>query len=373
MADLTAVTTAATRMTMGLDLGDAWSRYCLLDADGGVQQKGRAKTTKDALEELLAGRERMRVVIEVGTHARWVSDLIARCGHEVIVANASKMPLIYQSERKNDELDAERLARVARVDAKLLSPVEHRGPEAHADLARLRARDKLVAARSKLLNHVRGAVKAGGARVGSCSAESFHKVAPAAIPQWLQPALTSLRSIIESLTMAIRAVDREIEQLAKKRYPEAARVMAVAGVGPVTGLAFVLTIEDPKRFRTNRMVGSYLGLTPKQSQSSSSDPELHITKRGDRMMRRLLVSSAHYIVGPFGPETDLRRWGLKLAARGGKNAKKRAVVAVARKLATLLLSLWRSGQSYEPLRSPAEPSAGKTSIIRKLAPSTASH
>jgi len=115
----------------------------------------------------------------------------------------------------------------------------------------------------------------------------------------------------------------------------------------------VLTLEDPGRFRQSRAVGPYLGLCPRRDQSGGRDAQLRITKRGDAMLRRLLVSGAQYILGPFGPDTDLRRWGLRLAARGGKNAKKRAVVAVARKLATLLHRLWVSGATYQPLRAAA--------------------
>jgi len=114
--------------------------------------------------------------------------------------------------------------------------------------------------------------------------------------------------------------------------------------------SYVLTLDDPKRFRRSRDVGGFLGLRPKQRDSGQSQPQLRITKEGDPYLRKLLVQGAHYILGWRGPDTDLRRWGLKLAARGGKNAKKRAVVAVARKLAVLLHRIWVSGENYEPLR-----------------------
>lgn len=125
----------------------------------------------------------------------------------------------------------------------------------------------------------------------------------------------------------------------------------MAGVGPVTALTYVLTIDDPARFRKSRAVGSYLGLACRRSQSGDKDPELRITKAGDPALRFLLVQAAHYILGPFGPDTDLKRWGLALATRGRKNARKRAVVAVARKLGVLLHRLWVTGTVYEPLRN----------------------
>ena len=123
----------------------------------------------------------------------------------------------------------------------------------------------------------------------------------------------------------------------------------VKGVGPITALAYGLTLENAEHFAKSRAVGPYLGLVPKQEDSGESQPQLGISKAGDTMVRKLLVGSAHYILGPFGPDTDLRGYGLRLCERGGKNAKKRAAVAVARKLAVLLHRLWVSGEVYEPL------------------------
>jgi transposase len=149
-----------------------------------------------------------------------------------------------------------------------------------------------------------------------------------------------------ALSDCIQEYDEKIEKLGREKYgPTAGK-----GVGPITALAYVLTLENPDRFVKSRDVGPYLGLVPKQEDSGESPPQLGISKAGDTMMRRLLVGSAHHILGPFGPDTDLRRYGLRLCERGGKNAKKRAAVAVARKLAVLLHCLWVSGEVYEPLR-----------------------
>ena len=125
----------------------------------------------------------------------------------------------------------------------------------------------------------------------------------------------------------------------------------VEGIGPLTALTFVLTLEDPYRFEKSRSVGAYLGLVPATDQSGDRDPQKRISKEGDEMLRKLLVGSAHYILGPFGSDSDLRRHGEKIASRGGKNAKKRAAVAVARKLSVLLHSLWVSGEVYDPLHN----------------------
>jgi len=279
-----------------------------------------------------------------------VSRLLEDCGHEVIVANARKVRLIYGSDNKTDEVDAESLARLGRLDPKLLAPITHRGAEAQADLAMIRSRDCLVRARTALINHLRGAVKAVGGRLPSSTAPAFPRKVVDHIPVELCDTLNPVLATIDTLSRDIGAADRRIEQLANERYPETKRLRQIAGVGPITSLCFVLTLEDPERFPNSRSVGPYLGLCPRRRDSGAHSPQLRITKSGDAMLRRLLVGSAHYILGPFGPDCDLRTQGLKLAARGGKNAKKRAVVAIARRLACMLHSMWINETEYEPFR-----------------------
>lgn len=342
-------------MTAGLDLGDKYSYLCVIDDDSGeVIEEGRLRTTPEAFEARFSGRDRMRVAIEAGTHSPWVSRLLEeQCAQEVLVANPRKTRLIYGSKRKTDKLDAENLARLARLDPTLLYPVEHRGEDSQAHLAVVRSREALVGARTKLVNHVRGAVKSFGARLPRCPAASFHKKAPEHVPEALLPALAPLLETIASLSERIRDYDRELEAIAAEHYPQTELVRQVPGVGALTALAFVLVVEDPGRFEKSRAVGAYLGLVPGKDQSGDSDPQERISKQGDEMLRRLLVGSAHYILGPFAKDSDLRRHGEKIAARGGKNAKKRAAVAVARKLSVLLHRLWVTGEAYEPLRNNA--------------------
>ena len=165
-------------------------------------------------------------------------------------------------------------------------------------------------------------------------------------------ALLPLVEAIGELTVRIAAAGREVEALCEA-HPETAALRQVSGVGPITALTFVLTIENPGRFPQNREVGAYLGLVPRQRDSGERAPQLGIGKSGDAGLRRLLVQAAHYILGPFGPDSDLRRWGERYAGTGAGNAKKRAVVAVARRLAVLLLALWKTGEVYEPLRHAA--------------------
>lgn len=333
--------------TAGVDISDRWSQVYVVDAAGECVEEARVRTAAPALQKWFGSRPRMRVVLEVGTHSPWMSRLLASCGHEVLVANARKVRLIYQNDRKTDRLDAACLARLGRLDPHLLAPIRHRGEQAQTDLGLLRARDVLVRARSQLVNHVRGTVKAMGGRLPACSTPAFVLRARPHVPPALQPALTPLLETLAHLTEQIRAYDREIAAVATERYPETAVLRTIPGVGPLTALCYVLTIEDPHRFAKSRAVGPYLGLCPCQWSSGAVSAQLRITKSGDQMLRRLLVTAVNYILGPFGPETDLRAWGLGLVARGGKHAKQRAVVAVARKLSCVLHSMWVNERVYE--------------------------
>lgn len=341
---------------IGMDLGDKYSNWAMMVRDDdGIQEEGRVRTTEAALKRKFSRMEPTQIAIEVGTHSPWVERLLTACGHDVVVANPRKLRVIYKSDIKNDKVDARMLARLARVDVNLLYPIAHRGEQAQGHLAVLKARDALVAARTKFINHVRGVVKSAGHRVRKCSAESFHKKAPDAIPALLQPALTPVVEMIGELTKKIRAYDQDIETLASNEYLETELFRGISGVGAVTGLAFVLTVEQPERFAKSRDVGPHLGLTPRQDQSGEQDPQLRITKAGNAYLRRLLVGSAQYILGPLNTQdSELRQWGLKLAGPVGKNGKhnkrlkKRAVVAVARKLAVLLHTMWTTGETYDP-------------------------
>ena len=339
------------QMTAGLDLGDKYSYLCLIDTESGeVIEEGRLRTTPEAFERRFASERALRIAIEAGTHSPWASRVLEECGHEVLVANARKLRLIYANKQKTDEIDAENLARLARVDPKLLYPLKHRGEDSQAHMALIRSRQALIGCRTQLVNHVRGAVKSFGARLPKCPARSFHNRAPEHIPEALMPALGPILEQIGSLTERIRDYERQLETIAKEHYPhETDLLRQVEGIGTLTALTFVLTLEDPHRFEKSRSVGAYLGLVPATSQSGERDPQKHISKEGDEMLRRLLVGSAHYILGPFGGNSDLRRHGEKIASRGGKNSKKRAAVAVARKLSVLLHRLWVSGEVYEPL------------------------
>ncbi len=336
-------------ITIGLDVSDRFTEAYAIDDEGAWVESWRIPTTPAAISKGLSRYPGARVVLEVGCHSPWMSRQLKAAGFEVIVANPRRVRLIAESDSKNDRSDAEQLARLGRVDPDLLSPIVHRGEEAQRDRILLLARDGMVRARTQLINQVRGFAKSLGSRLPSSSSEAFAKRVRAAVPEDLFPGLSTMLAMIEQLTREIRTMDKEVERLSQDRYGETALLRQISGVGPLTALAFILTLEDPARFTKSRSVGAYLGLRPRQRDSGGHRPQLRITKAGDAMLRRLLVSASQYILGPFGPDTDLRRFGLRLAEHGGKSAKKRAAVAVARKLAVLLHRLWITGEAYEAI------------------------
>lgn len=333
--------------TLGLDLGDRFIHYCMLNQEGEVVEEGRIATKESALRRQFEGEARQRIAMECGTHSPWISRMLKKLGHQVIVANARKLRAISENESKNDRADAEMLARLAYSDPHLLSPIQHRSAERQQDLNLIHMRDALVRARTMLVNAVRGLVKSAGGRLPNCSTEYFAVHAAPVMPAELRQATEPLLQQITALTLQIRGMDQQIENLAQ-RYPEIHLLRTAPGVGPVIAAAYVLTLDRADAISGSRGAGAFLGLRPKQSQSGDSDPQHRITKTGNVYLRALLVQAAHFVLGRFGPDSSLRRWGLKLAASGGKRGKKRAIVAVARKLAVILHCLWRSGQSYQP-------------------------
>jgi len=339
------------QLTIGLDLGDRSSCYCVLDENGEIILEQKVATTPEAMQQAFGKMARSRIAMETGTHSPWVSRLLTALGHEVIVAHARNVQLITESRRKDDRIDARTLARLARIDPQLLSPVKHRSAKAQIHLTEIRARAELVSARTALVNSARGLAKSYGERLRKCGTRQVGRELAMGLSAEMRAALEPLLRAIESLNEQIPEYDRRIAKIAKEAYPETALLKQVKGVGDLIAVAYVLTLEDPQRFRKSREAGCFLGLRPGRRNSGQSEPQMHISKEGDRYLRTLMVQGAHYILGPFGEDSDLRRWGQKLAERGGKNAKRRAVVAVARKLAVLLHRLWVSGEAYEPLRN----------------------
>lgn len=336
-------------ITIGIDLGDKNNTVCVLDSQGKIHHKEEIDNNQKSLLTFIKDYKKATIAIEAGTHSPWISRLLIGMGHNVLVGNPRKLRSIWQSEKKHDMRDAEMLARIARFDPDLLYPVQHKSKEAQADMSLLHSREALIKQRSSLINHVRGTVKSFGARIVNCNTESFHNQALSQVPEELKSTVGQVLEIIESLSQQIKVFDKKIEAICQEKYPETELLRAIKGVGPITALAYILTLQDPQRFARSRQVGSYIGLVPRRDQSGEIDKQLRITKAGSPYLRKLLVNCAHYILGHFGEDCDLRRFGLRIASKGGKNAKRRAVVAVARKLSVLMHRLWQYGEIYDPL------------------------
>ena len=328
-------------LVIGMDLGDKQSQVCVLGADNEIRHEVRVPTTTPGLQHWFGTLPPAMVVMEAGSHSPWISRLLEGMGHQVVVADPRRLRLISESDSKNDPADARTLARVAAAMPELLKQVKHRSAEAQKDLTVIRSRARLVEVRTKLWLSLRGLSKSLGHRLP-------RRVKRESLADWAE-ILEPLWNAVEDVRKRIAEYDVKVQELVK-RYPAAARLQQISGVGPLISLTFVLTLDDHMRFKKSRQIGSYLGLRPRQRDSGASQPQLRITKAGDRYLRSLLIQGAQYILGKFGPDTDLRRWGLKLGERGGKNAKKRAVVAVARKLAVLMHRLWVDQSEYQPQR-----------------------
>jgi len=338
--------------TVGLDVGDRRTHYCVVDDQRKVVARGSFTTDPEAMAKALAEFPGARVALEAGSQSPWMSRALKKSGFQVHVVDPRRVQLISKDPRKNDRRDAETIARLEAGMPELLGIVHHRSEQAQADLSVIRARDALVRMRTMLVQQVRGLSKVFGVRLPATSTNSFAKRVRSTVPEVLLPAVEILLEHIADTSTRIRESDKLLARISEERYPEAVRLQTqIQGVGPVTSMAFVLTIEDPNRFATSRQVGSWIGLCPRSFASGDSNPELGISKAGDAYLRRLLLQCSHYITGHFGQDSDLRRFGERLAAGGGRGAKKRSNVAVARKLAVIMHHVWRTGVDFNPLHN----------------------
>lgn len=343
------------KTVIGIDLGDKKHAICAINQDGKILKEYSIYNRADDLEQLSHDFPKALMALEVGTHSPWISRLLDNLGHEVLVANARKLRAIYTNERKCDELDARMLAKIARLDPELLHPIEHVSAEAQHDLLSLKFRDTLVRQRVHIITSIRFSIKSLGVKIKSPSSASFATYARNTLSEepeilaMIEPSLAAL----DVIGTSIKKYDKLIEVACHEKYPETQKLQQITGVGPITSLCFVLSIGDTLRFKKTRDIGAYLGLVPRRDQSGNTDKQLSISKAGNGQLRKLLVQCAQYILGHFGPDCDLRRHGLKLAARGGKAAKKKAIVAIARKLAVLMLALQTTDGNYVPLKKEA--------------------
>lgn len=346
------------KKVIGIDVGDLKSHICELSEETAtVVKRTKLDTEKATLFKYFSQLEKSLIILEVGTHSPWMSRLLGSLGHEVVVGNARELRLIYSSKRKNDRIDAEKLARLGRLDRNLICEVQHRSAEKQADLAVIKARAALLKLRQQLVNQIRGVLKSFGIKSPSSYPAGFHKKVLAHIPNNLAPALLPLVKSLKTIAEQIKGLDKQIIRLCEQKYPETELLTKIKGVGKLIALTFILTLADPHRFRSSRAVGAYLGLVPGQDQSGSQNPKQAITKQGDQLLRRYLVQAANYIMGHFGQDSDLRRYAL--AKLEQTQNRKKVLIALSRKLAVLMHHLWSTGSVYDPFYQP-KPEQGKT-------------
>ena len=331
----------------GIDLHVKSSQVCVVNEAGQTTERAQIPTTEKSLARWFGGRGPMRICIEASGLSPWVARVLAEFGHEVIVANAQRVRLIAESTLKNDRVDAETLARLVRMDPKLLRPIVHRSEETQRLRGMLRVRRILVTNRTACMNTARGLLRSFGYRLPGGKAERLARgLTTGTVPEELCALAAPLIATALELDERIGILDGEVVE-AGRSFPEVERLQQVPGIGPLVALAYVLCIEDPSRFRTSRDVASFLGLRPKMRESAERSRFGSITRAGDAEMRRLLVQAAHGCLRSR-QDCDLKRWAEQLAGRVGK---KKTVVALARKLAVLLHHLWVSEQAYQPRRT----------------------
>ena len=347
---------------IGVDLGDKKHAICVTDKDGNILREFPITNTQQSLERLAGEFPGARIAMEVGTHSPRVSRLLQSLGCDVTVANARKLRAIYDNDRKSDLLDARMLAKLLRVDPDLLHPIRHGSEQAQRDLLSIKLRDTLVRSRVNAIGSVRASLKSLGVRLPSPSTPAFAGQARGHLAEHpgLLASVDPMLQAIDGLSAQIKRYDKAIARAAADDHPETGRLQQIPGVGPLTALTFVLAVEDPSRFEDPRDAGAWLGLVPRRDQSGQSDKQPPITKAGNRYLRTLPVQCAQYLLGQWGPDCDLRRHGLKLAAKGGKAAKKKAVTAIARKLAVLMLVMWQRQSDYQPLKNTGGKEADST-------------
>jgi len=336
---------------VAIDLGGSQSQICRRDERGQVLEERRWRTAE--LSEYLAKRAPSRVIVETCTEAFRVADAALELGHQVRVVPSTlvKSLGVGAGRRKSDKRDAQVLSEVStRIDL----------PSVHIPSQRARQwkslcgmRDGLVEGRTKLINTVRGWLRGQGRRLGRGTTQTF-ATRVRALAGLMRPSYVERQlEVITVLNEQIRCADRDVRQ-ALREEPAAKRLMTVPGVGEITAMRFLATLDDVKRFTNGHQVAAYVGLAPGEWSSSERERRTGITKAGSRMLRAAMIQAAWSARRARRPDAALKGWAAQVEQRRGKYI---AVVALARKLVGILYALWRNGSTYDPQHARAEVTA----------------
>ncbi len=342
---------------IGIDVSDRMSKICVMTKVAGTRRivdETTVATTKDGFREYLERQDRNApVTFETGIHCRWMAEFIRSMGFKVYVANPAKLKMLTESDTKNDRNDARELARYTLADVEMLHPVFLRAEQYQQMIRLLEARRALLGARTKLINEMRGFAKSMGFRIPRRDADYFHLIDRATWPRDLETLCWPMLAVVKTISLKIKAVEKQMHVLADTpEFRESAeRLQQIAGVGFFSSVAFIAFLGgNYERFAKARDVGPYLGLVPRQDASGNIDKQLSITKKGSSLLRSLLAECAQAAMRDHAKMSDLRIKGLRIAERGGKNAKKRAVIAIVRSLAVTMVALLKHPErEYKPI------------------------
>lgn len=337
----------------GFDAGKMSSHFCIVDEERSVVREGKVRNREKDLEKVFGALLPMRIVIESSRKSFWLADQLRRLGHRPVVVDPGKTKAIGASRIKHDKLDARVLAELCQ--ANLLAEVDP--PTEAQRMARmpLTARASMVRARSLLIAAAKSLLDSEGIEVPGSSSANFSKAVSLAsrpLPEAMAAVIRPMLEAIEVLSEKIAVHERAIAAAAKAD-PAARLLQTCPGVGQICSAGYIHAIRDPKRFSSGRAVGAYLGLVPTLYASGNIYRRGGITKCGNRQARWLLTMAANSLLRSR-QDSAIKRWGLKLAAKTGR---KKAVTAVARKLAAVLWAMWREGRPFEPRMADA-PSGG---------------
>lgn len=332
---------------VAMDVHDEYSQVCVMNQAREILMEAKIPTTRQALNDFFRQREKSMVIYEAGPHALWISELLGSLGHETIACHARRVRLIAESRNKNDRVDAEVLARLSLSDLELIKPIQQRSRQTLDQRSIVHARAALVETQKRLRTMLRGMVKPFGVRLATGKKRALAELATAKLPEHAAQSIDAILKTLSVLAEQIQKLTERVEQLADS-HPAAARLQTIPGVGPLVSLSYIHAIEDPARFsRTD--IGPYLGLTP--SNRSSAGKKLAPKEKGrpgDPYVRSLLVQSAWTLMNSRS-QSDLARWGRRLSERiGGK----KAAIALARKIATLMHHLWFYDQDFRATMTP---------------------
>ncbi len=337
---------------IGFDLGKVNSQICIITLAGELIER-RISTSRESLTKLLGSRPPAHILIEAATESEWVARHLEGLGHEVLVADPNFAPMYATRSRrvKTDKRDARTLAEACRLGA--YRPAHRTSDKQRHIRAKLAVREALVRSRAKYISLIRALLRRDGLRIAAGTARCFSvRLADLATTPELRTEIRPLLDLLHSLNAQIKQADEELVQLVRED-PVIKRLTTVPGVGPVTAVCFVATLDDITRFPDARQARAYLGLVPTEYSSGERQQRGRINKAGPNRARYLLVEAAWSILRHRSPATaDLYRWATAIRERRGTKV---AVVALARKLAGILFAMWRDATEFQP----SAPRAGK--------------